>query len=345
MHKISLLCSLLLLLAAHTAAFAQHNLYIWKADSTISAVSVTHVDSLTFTADNNPFYVIYDTNDQAVSSTSYDTYASVTITRSDYKLPSGSVVGVCYSSTNTTPTINDNTFKLGKTCKGYSIRFYKLSPNTTYYYCVYVNTGSEVFYTDVKSFTTLNDDPADCSKTVNGHRFIDLGLPSGTLWAESNVGADTLTGLGSFFAWGETTTKSEYLPSTSTWHGVAYTGNLAAADDAATAAWGEGVRMPTRSELQELADNCNWVWAIMNGVKGYKVLSRTNSNYIFLPASGYRYGTSPGNARVCGYYWASTPIEGNGNIGAYSLNFDTETHGVYEYYNRCDGHSIRPVAN
>ncbi len=344
MRKIQTLFSLLLLLAAHTAAFAQHNLYVWKADSTISVTSAQNVDSITFTADNNPFYVVYATDDRSVTSTTYENYVTVTITRSGYKLPSNSVIGICHSTTSTQPTVSDYSFKLGNQCKGYVARFYNLTPNTTYYYRVYIKAGGETYYGDTRSFTTLNDDPTEYSETINGHRFVDLGLPSGLLWAESNLGADTLTGLGSFYAWGETQTKTSYTADNSTWHGVAYTGDLAAADDAATASWGEGVRMPTRDEMDELAQHCNWVWTTMSGIKGYKVMSQTNSNYIFLPASGYRYGTGPGNARVCGYYWSSTPISGDGDMGAYSLNFDTETHGVYEYYNRCDGHSVRPVA-
>ncbi len=344
MRNTKIILSLLLILSAHAVAFAQQNLYVWKADSTVSVLSTANVDSLTFTADSNPFYVVYATDDCSVTSSTYITYATVTITQSDYKLPSNAVIGVCHSSTNTSPTISDTSFKLGNQCKGYLVRFFNLAPNTTYYYRAYIQTGNNVYYGDTKSFTTLNDDPADCSRTINGHRFIDLGLPSGLLWAESNMGADTLTGLGSFYAWGETQTKTSYTTDNATWHGVPYTGNLAAADDAATAAWGEGVRIPTADEMRELATHCNWIWTWLNGTKGYKVMSQTNSNYIFLPASGYRYGTSPGNARVCGYYWSSTPIAGDGDTGAYSLNFDTETHGVYEHYNRCDGHSIRPVA-
>ncbi len=344
MRKIFPLFSLLLLLAAHTAAFAQHNVYVWKADSTVRVLSAANVDSLTFVDSDNPFYVVYATDDRAVTSTTYTTYATVTIARSGYKAPSSIFVGVCHSTTNTAPTVDDTTFKLGNACKGFLVRFYNLQPNTTYYYRVYIKVDGKVYYGDTQTFTTLNDDPAECSKTVNGHKFVDLGLPSGLLWAESNLGADEATGLGSFYAWGETQPKDIYLAENSKWHGVLYTGSLAAADDAATAAWGEGVRMPTLEEAQELADNCNWVWTVMDKIKGYKVMSRTNANYIFLPAPGYRYGMSPINARVNGYYWTSTPIAGDGDTGAYSLNFDTETHGVYKHYNRCDGHSVRPVA-
>ena len=98
------------------------------------------------------------------------------------------------------------------------------------------------------------------------HHYVDLGLPSGTLWATHNVGADTMYHYGDYFAWGEIETKTEYTTSNSTTYNedvslgegvsndVGISGNTTY--DAATAIWGDEWRMPTHTELQELFDEC-----------------------------------------------------------------------------------------
>ena len=177
--------------------------------------------------------------------------------------------------------------------------------------------------------------------TINGHEYVDLGLPSGLLWATCNVGATIPEEYGNYYAWGEIEIKSEYSETNSLTYGKQMSdisGNVQY--DAATANWGGDWRMPTKDELNELRTNCTWTWTAQNGVKGYKVTSKTNSNYIFLPAAGYRSGSSLGNDGNYGYYWSSTPYFG---IGAYDLNFYGGGGDVVSYDDRYDGLTVRPV--
>ena len=177
---------------------------------------------------------------------------------------------------------------------------------------------------------------------INGHEYVDLGLPSGLKWATCNVGASSPEDYGDYFAWGETSTKSEYYSSNCSTYGVQMSdisGN--AQYDAATANWGGSWRMPTRTEQQELLNNCTWTWTTENGVNGYKVTSKTNGNHIFLPAAGYRYGSSLYYAGSDGYYWSSTPGESN-SYRAYYLYFYSGNHYI-DLNDRCYGQGVRPV--
>ncbi len=118
------------------------------------------------------------------------------------------------------------------------------------------------------------------------------------------------------------------------------------ADDAARANWGGSWRMPTKAEQDELrnTDNCTWTWTTMNGVNGYKVVSKKSGyagNWIFLPAAGYRLDTSLNNVGSYGYYWSSSLYTSNPN-NAYYLYFNSSNvdwRSNYRYY----GHSVRPV--
>ena len=189
--------------------------------------------------------------------------------------------------------------------------------------------------------------------TINGHEYVDLGLPSGLLWATCNVGANAPEEYGNYYAWGETTTKTNYSSSTSATYGLSYStlqsqgyidgeGNLNPQYDAALANWGGSWRMPTRAELEELKDNCTWTWTTQNGVKGYKVTSKVNSNYIFLPAAGYRSGSSLISAGSDGYYWSSAPIEID-SYYAFVLFFYSGNH-IMSDGSRDYGRSVRPVS-
>lgn len=203
-------------------------------------------------------------------------------------------------------------------------------------------------------------------RIVNGHRFVDLGLPSGLLWAETNIGAETAYDDGNYYAWGETAPKSIYSEATYTTLGkyengileyTKYTSTkgdgktvLEPEDDAAYVNWGSGCRMPTDSELDELnnSDNCTWTWVSMTNSAGeaincYKVVSNTNGNVIYLPASGYRLGDYLIYHGSGGCYWSST-LYTYGIDFAYHLYFYSGYHDVdYNFYRSC-GHSVRPVA-
>lgn len=173
------------------------------------------------------------------------------------------------------------------------------------------------------------------SGVLNNHGWIDLGLPSGLLWATCNIGATNPEDYGDLFAYGETRSKSVF--GNNNYYSSSY-GCLSYSNDAASVNWGRGWRMPTKIEFEELINNCTWKWVTQNGKKGYKVIG-PNGNSIFLPAAGY----SPDNGRYCterdGIYWSSNA----GSDGhAWTLYFYLGTYKTHEYL-RYWGHSIRPV--
>ena len=195
--------------------------------------------------------------------------------------------------------------------------------------------------------------------TVGGHAWVNLGLPSGTLWATCNVGANSPEEYGDYFAWGETTPKSNYSWSTykygtdygeltkycnSDYGKDGFTDNktvLDAEDDAATANWGNGWRMPTKGEIYELDTQCSSIWTMQNSKNG-RLFTGPNGNTLFLPAAGYYIdGTSLGNAGSCGYYWSSTLYDSY-PVDACNLFFNSGLVN-WNYYNRCYGRSVRPV--
>ena len=147
---------------------------------------------------------------------------------------------------------------------------------------------------------------------INGHRFVDLGLPSGTLWAETNIGAEKASDKGDYFAWGETSTKSTFALVNYKFlriDTIAYCYRLDGKyneedgkttldkeDDAAYVIWVKSCRMPTNAQFEELCQECSWTWTSKLGsdgshTYGYAVKSKTNDNVIFLPAGG-KIGTS-----------------------------------------------------
>ena len=174
---------------------------------------------------------------------------------------------------------------------------------------------------------------------INGHEYVDLGLS--VKWATCNVGANSPEDYGNYYAWGETTTKSTYTESNSKTYGKSINdikGNVQY--DAARANWGGDWRMPTYSEQEELLDNCTWTWTTRNGVNGYNV-EGPNGNSIFLPAAGYRGGSSLYLAGSYGYYWSSSPHE-NVTNNAYYLYFFSDEHRMSSNLRYC-GQSVRPV--
>ncbi len=162
------------------------------------------------------------------------------------------------------------------------------------------------FYTKI---TTVPDTPIDTvNQTINGHKYVDLGLPTGLLWATCNIGATYPEEYGDYFAWGETTTKSEYTESNYTYSGNPTTLPLSA--DAANANWGGNWRMPTKEERDELFNNCIIIWTDnynYTGIAGFIFKNKVagSKNIIFLPAGG-RYQASLSAVNLMGNYWCSS---------------------------------------
>lgn len=208
--------------------------------------------------------------------------------------------------------------------------------------------------------------------TYNGYEFVDLGLPSGTLWATCNVGATTPEGYGDYFAWGETESKSIYdystykycvsdnipwsLPLTkycndSEWGYNGYIDDLIilqASDDAATAKWGNGWCVPTADQWSELKDNTGFQWMTQNGVEGM-LLTAPNGNSLFLPAAGVCSDDDLSLVGFNGSYWSCSLDTGNPYY-AWEIYFNPEsfddTSNIYydlDNQSRCYGQSVRAV--
>ena len=195
---------------------------------------------------------------------------------------------------------------------------------------------------------------------ANFYEYVDLGLPSGTLWATCNVGANAPEEYGDYFAWGETMPKDVYDWNTyqycmgsnnnltkycdnSSYGYEGFTDGLTALlseDDAARANWGGDWRIPTKEEFEELYNNTITTWTQQNGVEG-RLFTASNGNTLFLPGAGYRSGSSFNNAGSYGIYWMSSLSTDNPSR-ARSFFFGSGYHGM-NVYERNLGHSVRPV--
>ena len=271
-------------------------------------------------------------------------------------------LGVCWS-TSSKPTVEDAHLRTTNWSEPYVCTITGLEPGTTYYVRAYALRGLEYYYGGDKSFTTEGNSGGGGGGGgggLNGHTYVDLGLPSGTLWATCNVGATTPEGYGDYFAWGETSTKSAYDWSTykyangdfnkltkycndSSYGYNGFTDNLTTllpGDDAATANWGNGWCMPTRAQWDELYQNTTNSWATQNGVNG-RLFTAANGNSLFLPAASSRWDSELNYAGSCGYYW-SRSLYTDTPYGAWYLYFGSDDCYM-PYCSRCYGFSVRPV--
>ena len=188
---------------------------------------------------------------------------------------------------------------------------------------------------------------------------IDLGLS--VKWASFNLGATAPEEYGDYYAWGETGPKRNFNWSVYQWCNGTYnsltkynTNNSYGAvdnktvldleDDAAHIILEGSWRMPTDAEWTELIENCTWTWTTINGVYGRKVTSNKSGytdRWIFLPAAGYRNGTSLYDVRSWGYYWASSLDTDSPDLSWHAKFNSGDLYKVHQL--RCLGKSIRPV--
>ena len=180
--------------------------------------------------------------------------------------------------------------------------------------------------------------------------YVDLGLS--VKWATFNVGATSPEDDGDYFAWGETETKETYSWATYKWcDGTQNTMTkynatdgktiLEPADDAAQVHWGGNWRMPSKEEVDELTQQCNWIWTTHNNVNGYKVTG-PNGNSIFLPAAGYKGAGPTYPAGEDGLYWTNT-LEKRHYSYLIVLHDDAPPTQAGSSGTRCFGFTIRPV--
>ena len=180
---------------------------------------------------------------------------------------------------------------------------------------------------------------------ANHPHLIDLGLPSGTMWACCNVGAGTPEESGDFFAWGETKPKDVYSLTNYTYFnfdtGYDFIGYDIAGTvyDAATANWSIFWQMPSTAQCMELAEECVSVWTTQNGING-RLFTGQNGGTLFLPAAGGVEGDGVVfNAGKYGYYWSSSF-----NSSGTAFDLYIRSDGIYSWnVNRDEGKTVRPV--
>lgn len=182
---------------------------------------------------------------------------------------------------------------------------------------------------------------------ISTEKKVDLGLS--VYWAGWNVGASSPEGDGGYYAWGETTEKTDYTESSYQYYNNGYIdigSNISDTRyDVALAEWGSGWRMPSEKEFEELLNKCTWTWTTYKGVNGYKVTG-PNGNSIFLPAAGYRDGTELHNRGSYGYYWSGSLTEVSSyNLITCYLSFYGGYHNLNYIYFRDYGRTVRPVCN
>ena len=195
--------------------------------------------------------------------------------------------------------------------------------------------------------------PAETRGYLNGHEWVDLGLPSGTKWATMNIGATRSTEEGTYYAWGEVSTpyKSEKL-----WNGAIVpdysseccrlygrcVGSISGTSyDVAKSKWGEGWILPEQNDIEELEKFCNLEVINILGVDGYKITG-PNGNYIFFPCTGVKSGALPDTPSIetPSTYWIGT--EESSSMGCV-LSLDRMEIGTHFANSKNVGYAIRAI--
>ena len=201
---------------------------------------------------------------------------------------------------------------------------------------------------------TWPDDPVT---PPDDHEWVDLGLPSGTLWATCNLGATSPEEYGDYFAWGEVEPKEVYDWSTYKWcNGADSTLTkycidgacgivdnktvLDPEDDAAYVNWGPSWRMPTMEQLLELKNICTTQRLEINGVMG-ALITGPNGNTVFFPLAGQINGSEYERVGNYGYFWSTDIFSDDSNVARY-IYFNGAYFTAWNRY-RYFGFTIRAV--
>ena len=193
------------------------------------------------------------------------------------------------------------------------------------------------------------NDTTNKVNTHNGHEFMDLGLPSGTLWATCNVGATSPEQAGLFFAFGETIgfTAEQVEKGVRKFDSASYTASAISTDltleqDATHVNLGGNWRMPTKDEWKELIDNTTQTWTNDyngTGVAGKVFTSKVNGNSVFFPAAGNCNDSSVDGVGSGGYFWSASWVSSS---RAWCLYFGSRSRYLSDYSRYC-GCSVRGV--
>lgn len=202
-------------------------------------------------------------------------------------------------------------------------------------------------------------------KDTNAHEFVDLGLPTGTLWAKCNVGAKNETDYGKYFAWGDTKGHYDCDCYVFDWEHSHFNGgsktfdesffasiictecpncNLSLKYDSARAQMGGDWRMPSKNDIRELLAFTKQKWVENykgSGVNGRVFTSNKNGNTMFIPAAGYWDCSSVNNQGADAYLWSNT-FSPSRRSSAHGLGFSSDNYNFY-YVVRYYGLSVRGV--
>lgn len=263
--------------------------------------------------------------------------------------------GVCWN-TESNPTVEHAHLSSIYRSQYFCCTLTHLEPGTIYHIRAYALFGTEYFYGEDKCFTTVDHSDA------GSIGYVDLGLPSGTLWATCNLGANCPEGYGDYFAWGEIEPKNNYNYDSYKYCNYSsesilftkyctkpeYGANgfvdnlieLQSEDDAATAYWGCDWHVPTSVQWEELMQNTTPTYVAQNGVDGC-LFTSDNGKSLFLPLQGRRWGEGVWYHESVGLYWSSSL--GEGSIEKAMCLFFISSNCKMEYCGRIEGLPIRPV--
>ena len=194
----------------------------------------------------------------------------------------------------------------------------------------------------------------------NGYNYVDLKLPSGTLWATCNVGADNPSDYGLYFAWGDTNgytkeqivkdkpfTKDKYKWSIKGCdkNFIKYTTEVSILDledDAANSYMGGSWHIPTSNQFKELINGTTSIWTEQNGIDGRLFTSKKDiSKSIFIPAAGIAWDDTVLDRGRYGKVWLSMLST---NYDYFGQEFALYSDSVFLYNSyRYRGHSVRGV--
>lgn len=251
--------------------------------------------------------------------------------------------GICWSI-NANPTIDDNHVAAGSGVGAFTATISGLEANTTYHVRAYATNEAGTAYGLDREFTTLSGGGGE-------HEYVDLGLPSGTLWATSDI---------DYVAWGETGGNGGFDVSSYSYcfggynmltkycnnPNYGYNGfvdNLTVLepmDDAATVLWGDDWHTPTKEQWQELIDNTINNWTLQDGAYGW-IFTANNGRSLFFEAAGMAIDGGFGYIGSEGCYWSSSLYTNDPSL-AWCLDFSSGGCYVGGQW-RAQGLLVRPV--
>ena len=237
-----------------------------------------------------------------------------------------------------------------------------------------IDNDTEMEYTFIVTMQFTSDNMIIMARNLPFNKmYVDMGLPSGTMWCAANLGAGTFTDGGDYYAWGETETKTEFLASNYKWE-IFYPGGtgqpshhdmlkynetyffdiykdqvdhltlLELDDDAAYKKLGYYYRMPSKKQFSELLNNCTSKFAEYDGVKGFVFTSKIagyEKQSVFFPCAGYC-DTGVSYKNYCGFYWSTNRSEADESYAYFLYMREGYTPKIQEDF-REEGRTIRPV--